>query len=302
MTLQQMKSICAVVKWGSFSLASEKIHLSQSAVSKHVSALEQEMDFPILDRSGGALTLTPEGKRIMVELWQMIHTYNRLEQVVSDIHLSQETNTGASIPLCGIPVMEELEMMEGFDAFLAEHPHQRLDLQIRDEGQLLVDLDASELELVFCSDLMLDKSRYTCYPYRQQSFAVYVAIHHPLAEREAVTMAELRDYQLVLPARESMLLSPCIAACQRSGFRPEISLTTNRPVLALGYIKYNDNVYVSLDLERPAINPTTHKKLILLDGPSFQFVFAHRRETVLSQNTQQFLDWMLGESLGKAVH
>ncbi len=276
--------------------------MTQSAVSKHVSALEQEMGFPILDRSGGSLGLTPQGKRIMVELRQMIHSYNRLEQVVADIHLSHETNTAASIPLCGIPVMEELEMMDRFDAFLAEHPHQRLDLQIRDEGQLLVDLDASELELVFCSDLMLDKSRYTCYPYRQQSFAVYVATHHPLSERDAVTMADLRGYQLVLPARESMLLSPCIAACHRSGFRPEISLTTNRPVLALGYIKYNDNVYVSLDLERPAIDPTTHKTLTLLDGPSFQFVFAHRRETALSRNSQQFLNWMLGEPLGKTIH
>lgn len=293
MTLQQMKSICAVVKWGSFSLASEKIHLSQSAVSKHVAALEQEMDFPILDRSGGVLTLTPEGKQVMVELWEMMRTHNRLKQVVSDIHLSKETQATQSIALCGLPVMEELGMMERFDAFLTANPQQQLDLQIKDEAQLLVDLDARDLAFVFCSDLVLDQSLYTCYPYCQQDFAVYVSASHPLAQKEQVSMADLKPYHLVMPARESMLLSLCIAACHDSGFRPQISLTTNRPVLALGYIKHNDHVYLNLNLERPIIDVTTHKKLPLLDSPSFQYIFAHRKDAPLNTQTKKFLTTML---------
>lgn len=293
MTLQQMKSVCAVVKYGSFSQASQKMHLSQSAVSKHVAALEQAVGFSILDRSTPTLDLTPEGKQIMSEVWELMRTHTRLHQVVTDIHLSKEPPKNQAITLCGLPVMEELQMMNHFDQFLAENPGMALELQIKDEAQLLMDLDARELELVFCSDLALDKSLYTCYPYRQQGFAVYVSASHPLAQKDRVSMADLKPYHLVLPARESMLLSPCIAACNAQDFRPHISLTTNRPVLALGYIKHNDHVYINLDLDHPPIDPTVHKKLKLVDSPSFQFIFAHRKDGVLCPQSQQFLQAML---------
>lgn len=297
MTLQQMKSICAVVKCGSFSLASRKVHMSQSAVSKHVSALEQDMGFAILDRSSPTLALTPEGSQVMVEIWELTRTYNRLQQVIGDIHLSKRTKEIQSIALCGLPVMEELQMLPRFDQFMVAYPDQRLALQIKDEAQLLVDLDARGLELVFCSDLVLDTSLYTCYPYCKQSFAVFVSVSHPLAKQDSVTMGDLASYPLVMPARESMLLSLCIAACDANGFRPEISLTTNRPVLALGYIKHNDHVYLGLDLDCPTIDPTTHKKLHLENAPSFHYIFAHHKEVTLSAASQQFLRWMMGEEI-----
>lgn len=58
MTFQQMKCISAVVKYGSFSLAAEKLYLSQPMVSKHIQSLEQEIGFPLLDRSSKSIALT----------------------------------------------------------------------------------------------------------------------------------------------------------------------------------------------------------------------------------------------------
>ena len=48
-----MKVLREVVSSGSFSAAAEALHLSQSAVSQQIAALEREVGMPLLERTSG---------------------------------------------------------------------------------------------------------------------------------------------------------------------------------------------------------------------------------------------------------
>lgn len=48
--LQQIKYFQAVVQNNSFSEAAEECHISQSAISQQIKALEQALGFPLLER------------------------------------------------------------------------------------------------------------------------------------------------------------------------------------------------------------------------------------------------------------
>lgn len=61
MTFRQLEYLCALVQEGSVSKASNRLVISQPALSQQIIALEKEYDIKILDRSAGAVKVTAEG-------------------------------------------------------------------------------------------------------------------------------------------------------------------------------------------------------------------------------------------------
>lgn len=296
MTIRQMKCLCAVVKYGSFSVAAEELYLSQSTVSKHVLALEHEVGFALIERTRGKIVLTDLGKRVMTDILDMMHTYDRLEGAVDAIRNENRVNNSSSIQFCGVPVMEELELVPKLNGFMKENLNHTVSLNVMDEIQIIHTMEDKSYELAFCSDVALDSRVFQCYTYKEQHFAAFVDCNHPLANHTELDVKQLEGYGLVFPARESMLLPLCTQACVQRGFEPQVSLITNRPSIALDYIKDTQHIYVGLDVGIPVIDITRHKKIPLRNGPIFQYVFARRKGEQLSAATQLFLRYMIHHS------
>ncbi|MCH5344023.1 MAG: LysR family transcriptional regulator [Acetatifactor sp.] len=60
--LNQMRYFQAVVRCGSFTEAAEECHISQSAISQQIKALEQELGVQLIMRMNRKFELTPEGE------------------------------------------------------------------------------------------------------------------------------------------------------------------------------------------------------------------------------------------------
>jgi len=59
MKIQHLRFFCAVVESRSVTAASQRLHISQPAISAGLKALEQEMGQPLFDRSGGKQRIVP---------------------------------------------------------------------------------------------------------------------------------------------------------------------------------------------------------------------------------------------------
>lgn len=60
--IQQIRYFQAVVRNNSFSEAAAQCHISQSAISQQMQALERELGFALLERKSRKFTLTPAGE------------------------------------------------------------------------------------------------------------------------------------------------------------------------------------------------------------------------------------------------
>lgn len=60
--LRQIKYFQAVIRNNSFSEAAEECHISQSAISQQIKALENELGFQLLERHNRKFVLTPAGE------------------------------------------------------------------------------------------------------------------------------------------------------------------------------------------------------------------------------------------------
>lgn len=63
--LRHLRTLNALDETGSISLAAQRVHLTQSAVSHQIKALQEYYQLPIIQRSGHAVQLTDAGKRLV---------------------------------------------------------------------------------------------------------------------------------------------------------------------------------------------------------------------------------------------
>ena len=85
METQNLKAFVLVAETGSFSLAAEKLHLTQPAVSKRIALLEQHLDSELFDRIGRNVSLTEAGRALLPHARTISGQLIAAEQSVRDL-------------------------------------------------------------------------------------------------------------------------------------------------------------------------------------------------------------------------
>jgi len=67
MDLKRLKTFVTVAEHGTVSQAAEVLHITQPALSRQISTLEQDIGFPLFDRVGRHLVLTARGEQLLGE-------------------------------------------------------------------------------------------------------------------------------------------------------------------------------------------------------------------------------------------
>ena len=73
MNLRHLEHWLALAETGSFSRAAEKLHITQSALSRSIQALEEELGGPLVDRIGKRNELTPLGHAVLERARRIVH-------------------------------------------------------------------------------------------------------------------------------------------------------------------------------------------------------------------------------------
>ena len=80
MNLRHLEHWLALAETGSFSRAAEKLHITQSALSRSIQALEDELGGPLVDRIGKRNELTPLGRSVLARARRIVHEAAELKQ------------------------------------------------------------------------------------------------------------------------------------------------------------------------------------------------------------------------------
>ena len=101
MDLRQLEIIRAIAETGSFTAAGQKLHVSQSAISRQILLLEDELKEPVFLRVGRRIRITPAGEALL----QLSHrVFQDLKDTIAGITDSQESLRGTVKLLGGMTV------------------------------------------------------------------------------------------------------------------------------------------------------------------------------------------------------
>src|SRR5688572_31910300 len=89
--LRQLEIIRAIAETGSFTAAGQKLHVSQSAISRQILLLEDELKEPVFLRVGRRIRITAAGESLL----QLSHrVFQDLQETVSSISDKRESLSG----------------------------------------------------------------------------------------------------------------------------------------------------------------------------------------------------------------
>lgn len=84
MTLSQLEYLLAVVEFGHFGRAAEKLNVTQPTLSMMLKKLEEELDVVLLNRKTKPITLTSIGQKVVQQAQQVVLEANRMQDIVQD--------------------------------------------------------------------------------------------------------------------------------------------------------------------------------------------------------------------------
>ena len=83
MTIQQLKYISAVEKYGSITKAAQRLYVSQPSVSAVIHALEEELGIEIFTRSAKGITITENGRELLKMGNKILHDVDYIGEFFS---------------------------------------------------------------------------------------------------------------------------------------------------------------------------------------------------------------------------
>ena len=86
MDWDKLRIFHAVASAGSFTHAGQMLSLSQSAVSRQISALEEEITTPLFQRHARGLTLTDEGEMLYAAVSDVLARLAQAEEALKNVH------------------------------------------------------------------------------------------------------------------------------------------------------------------------------------------------------------------------
>ncbi|KGX91310.1 LysR family transcriptional regulator [Pontibacillus halophilus JSM 076056 = DSM 19796] len=223
MDVRQLQYFIEVAKQGSFTKASQALHLSQPALSKMIRNLETELDVTLLDRSKKQIHLTDSGKVVYEQAQRVMGMMDDLTSSLYDtVHLKKGTIHFGLPPLIGTLFFPEI-----IAEFRKRYPG--LSIKISEFGAIKVERTVEDGD----NDLgvtvgPVDDTLFHSYPLNKEPMKVALPYHHPLAHRETIKLAELRDEKFIFFHEDFAMHEMIRQQCIEKGFEPDVELETSQ--------------------------------------------------------------------------
>ena len=136
-------SFVAVAECGGFHRAAEQLNLTQSTVSQQIKRLELETKRSLFRRTTRSVVLTDDGEMLLGDARRLLQLEEAARQRLAAPRLSGTVRLG---------VVEEVaggSLPSALGRFASLHPGVKLEVQIAVSAELLEELDAGRLDVVF---------------------------------------------------------------------------------------------------------------------------------------------------------
>ena len=198
MQLESLKMFCDVVETGSFSRAAQLNHVTQSAVSQQIRALETRYEQKLLSRSARQVTPTPAGERLFRGCKEILARFGEVEQEIREQSAEVVgTCTVSTIYSVGLHELQNIQK-----TLLRTHPKVNMRLIYRRNDQVYDDviLGAAEIGVVAYPQ---PRAGVDILPFRDDKLVLVCSPSHPFASKSKVAVSALAGTPFIAYDREA---------------------------------------------------------------------------------------------------
>lgn len=212
-----------VARAESFSQAAERLFLTQPAISKRVSNLEDALGVQLFDRVGRRVRLTEAGRALLPRARQWLLDFDDIKKSIADLSgpITGVLRIGTShhIGLHRLPPT--------LRQFSQQYPEVRLDIQFIDSEEAYESVLSGELELGIVTLPPVPDARLLAEEIWDDPLAFVAGRDHPLADNPGVQLQDLTRHPAILPSLNTFTRQIAARLFKESDLELNVTMATN---------------------------------------------------------------------------
>lgn len=227
MKIKTLEYFIALAESRSINEAAQKLYVAQPSLTKSLQLFEKEIGVALFDRTKAGITLTEAGERILPEAVQMVEYYNGWLHL-ADRGALHSVKLYTNISLAGFLLPDIIlhfreiypELAIDYAATMSPETYISQDLHTPVVSLSMYTQEDCEkyARLQGNAPVVLTQGEYGCLVNR----------HNPLAQKESVSLEELKDFYLMLPMMD--ISSDCFPSISKI-LRDIISTVSLRQIM-----------------------------------------------------------------------
>lgn len=274
-----------LVETENFTHAAKQLHIAQPALSVAIKKLEQQLDLPLFHRNERKVTLTDEGKVLLVHARLILQQIDDANIAMAELKGLEKGEVKLGVPsMLGSYLFPEILM-----GFKSQYPNLKLTIIEAGTQSIRQMLLAGELDLGVIHNEAVPERLATTHLITSQMVAVVSEAHH-LATQSVIKFDDFFNEDLVMFKTGYFHREFIDDVCQKYHFTPKISFETNLLPMMLNIVRHNFSISALLELV------TEHEQGVIaipFEEPVYlNIAMAWRKNGYLSLADRAFLEYV----------
>lgn len=190
---QTLRLFIAICERQSLTEAADEVNLTVSAVSKRLTALEEQIGVSLLVRGRGGVHLTAAGEALLPAARGLLQSMSRIQANLSEYARSAPGRVRVAATLAALTSTLPGDMAD----FLVRQPNVKVNLEERVSADVVQSVEQGRVDIGVCWD-MTDTRRLQTMPYAVDHMVVVAHKGHELARRTRVSFVDTLPYERVM--------------------------------------------------------------------------------------------------------
>lgn len=188
-----LKTFVEVMAQGSITKAADTLFMTQSAISKRIDKLEQQLGYTLFNSDSKQLIPNKHAYTLLPYAQELVLTHkNFMEAVADELHTPSKLHLGTTL-FTTMSYLSPLIKLVNQAQFPFECTYQQIEHE-----ETIEQLRSGKLDLVLSVSNLETSPEIVALPLWEEHFHCIVNKNHPLAHKEQVTLHELVQYPALL--------------------------------------------------------------------------------------------------------
>lgn len=213
MELDQLRYFLRVAEEGNYTRAAEQLSISQSALSRSILRLEEEIGQPVFERRSRGLSLTEAGTLLRTKVSEAIDILDTIKSEITDDGQTGRIRVGA------IPTVAPFFLPDLLRRFSIDFPDAKLVVQEDTTEALLKSCSQGEIDVAILA-LPLQTKYLEVQPLFDEELLLVLPVDHPLVDKTSLALSDIERLPFVLLGEAHCLSDNIVSFCRQQFFHP----------------------------------------------------------------------------------
>lgn len=283
MELRQLRAFVKIAETCNFSLAAKELYTTQSALSQSLKKLEDELGTKLFHRDNHNVGLTEAGDALLPYAKKTIEDADNCVYKMNDL-----MNMKCGTLNIGVTHSFRILTSDTLNVFVKRFPNIKLNIFYKTNDELQYMLLHKEIDVALAFKPEEIAEHIESHNLFEDKLCAIVAKDHVLASKKSITLEEIAEYPLILPAEGTQARSMIdrVLKTHPVDLNPKIVINEITPILML--VSYGDMVSILSGISTKT-RPDVVAIPINVTGNIMEGAFHILKDSYFKQSAKEFI-------------